>query len=234
MDKKQLKSLWNQIDETLIKLKSRLKDKIRPNDISLIYSLIAKVPFKVLTIKEIYLHRTYDFAISSRLLLKENRLVPAILLVRSIMETNSIFYRINELSSNAIKQKNPDELDDEAMIVLCGTRDADEKEYKAKNILGYIDKIQKSYVDYRYIYDSLSEFVHPNHDGCLGTYGQIDETNNITNLGFDLEYNDLFYFDTVRFLLLNLDLFINEYDKCDEMLPDLIKLCEEKLKNNSN
>jgi hypothetical protein len=183
-----------------------------------------------LSIREIFLHRTFDFAVSSRLLFENIRIVPAILLVRSIMETNAIMYRINALSMNAIKSNDPKDLDDEAMVVLCGTRDPEELEFKSKNILGYIEKIQKSIPDYKYVYDSLSEFVHPNHDGCLGAYGQVDEKTKITYLGFDNDYNHFIHFETVRFLLLNLDLFQEEYDKNEKLLPELIKICDDDLK----
>jgi hypothetical protein len=161
LQKPTIESLLEQIDTNLKIIEGQLKTQISPRDVT----LLSKIPFKILIIKEIFLHRTFDFAVSSRLLFENMRIVPAILLVRSIMETNAIIYRINDLSMNAIKSHDPKDLDDEAMIVLCGTRDPEELEFKSKNILGYIEKIQKSYPDYKYIYETLSEFVHPNHDG---------------------------------------------------------------------
>lgn len=229
LQKPTIESLMEQIDKNLKSIEGQLKTQISPRDVT----LLSKIPFKILSIKEIFLHRTFDFAVSSRLLFENMRIVPAILLVRSIMETNAIIYRINDLSMNAIKSNDPKDLDDEAMLVLCGTRDPKELEFKSKNILGYIEKIQKSYSDYKYIYDTLSEFVHPNHDGCLGAYGQVDEKAKITYLGFNKEYNHFIHLETVRFLLLNLELFQEEYDKNEKLLPELIKVCDNDLKKHS-
>jgi hypothetical protein len=222
-------NLFDSIDNTLKLIAGKLKNKISPQDVS----IKAKIPFKVVSIREIFLHRTYDLAISSNLLFKEKKLIPTILLVRALMETNAIFYRINKLSKEAIDKKDPEELDNEAMIVLCGTKDKEEKEYKAKNILGYLEKIEKTYPDYKEIYDRLSEFAHPNHDGCLGTYGQIEEETQTTYLGFDLKYNYFFYIETLKFLLLNLEIYMKEYEINEKFLPELIAVCEENLKKNN-
>lgn len=229
MNKPTIENLTEQIDKDLRILKEKLKTQISPREVT----LLSKIPYKILSIREIFLHRTYDFAASSRLLFDNMRIVPAILLVRSIMETNAIIYRINDLSGNAIKSKDPNDLDNEAMVVLCGTRDPEELEYKSKNILSYIEKIQKSYPDYKYIYDTLSEFVHPNHDGCLGAYGQVDDKAKITYLGFDMEHNHFIHFETVRFLLLNLELFLEEYYKNEKLLPELIKVCDTHLRSHN-
>lgn len=226
MNKPTIENLIEQIDKNLRILEGKLKTQISPREVT----LLSKIPYKILSIREIYLHRTFDFAVSSKLLFDNRRIVPAILLVRSIMETNAIIYRINVLSLYTIKTKDPNNLDNEAMVVLCGTKDPEELEYKSKNILGYIEKIQKSYSDYKYIYDTLSEFVHPNHDGCLGAYGQVDDKAKITYLGFDMKYNHFIHFETVRFLLLNLELFLEEYSKNEKLLPELIKVCDDDLR----
>jgi hypothetical protein len=229
MNNPTIENLIEKIDKNLRILEGKLKTQISPGEVT----LLSKIPYKVLSIREIFLHRTFDFAVSSRLLFDNMRIVPAILLVRSIMETNAIIYRINALSVTAINSKDPTDLDNEAMIVLCGTRDPDELEYKSKNILSYIEKIQKSYSEYKYIYDTLSEFVHPNHDGCLGAYGKVDDKAKITYLGFDKEFNHFIHLETVRFLLLNLELFQEEYGKNEKLLPELIKVCDDDLKKHS-
>lgn len=215
-----------EIDKLIKVLNEQRIDKLEPADIS----KIAKIPFKIVTIREIYLCRTVDFAISSRLLIDNKSLVPLITLVRSLMETNSIFLRINNLTQKAIDEDNVDNLDEESMIVLCGTKDEDEKDYKSKNILGYLDKAATEYEHFREIYDNLSEFVHPNHDGCLGSYGSIAGNFENLQLGLHLEENNFVFGETIKFLLMNLELFNQEYETNKELVNKLIPICESKLK----
>lgn len=217
----------DEIDKIIKILDEQRIEKLEPIDIS----KTAKIPFKIVTIREIYLCRTVDFAISSRLLIDNKSLVPLITLVRSLMETNSIFLRINNLTKKAIDEDNIDNLDEEAMIVLCGTKEEDEEEYKSKNILGYLDKAAKEYEPFplREIYDNLSEFVHPNHDGCLGSYGSIAGNFEHLHLGLHLEENDFVFKQAINFLLINLQLFKKEYETNKVLVKHLIPICESKL-----
>ena len=51
------------------------------------------------------------------------------------------------------------------------------EKYKAKNILTLIQKHEKAFSQVKDVYSTICEFVHPNHDGVLGSYSYEDESN---------------------------------------------------------
>ncbi len=66
--------------------------------------------------------------------------------------------------------------------MALGTR---EKDYpvQATNILTQLKKMDKEWKGLMSIYESISEFVHPNHDGVVGSYSDFDYDNSKATIG---------------------------------------------------
>ena len=72
--------------------------------------------------------------------------------------------------------------------VIIQIRDVEEfyeqfKEYRAKNILTLVQKLEIDYPQVKDIYSGMCEFVHPNGDGVCGSYSYLDEANHTVLFG---------------------------------------------------
>jgi len=53
----------------------------------------------------------------------------------------------------------------------------------ATNVLTRIDRVDRKIPKYRAIYDDLSESVHPNLEGTMGAFGDLDRKKAVLELG---------------------------------------------------
>jgi hypothetical protein len=138
----------------------------------------SKLPFKAAAIRELLLHRTATLASAAVDLYEGNRVIPAVILTRSIVETLALLFNFHERLEHFLKGevKDSDALDDSFMCCLVGSRNNPEGP-KAVNVLTLIDRVEKTVPDFRFVYDALSECAHPNWAGTFGAFGHGHDGN---------------------------------------------------------
>lgn len=197
------------------------------------YSKQAKIPYKVHSLVESMNCRIIDFCESIDLLIKTNHIVPAILLIRSIIEVTAIIYRISYSVDKSIENnKLIVDFDDLIMNLNFGTRYG--SDYKAINIITHIDKLNKKYNVISNFYNDLSEFVHPNWDGVQGSYTELneDEINTLIIRVITTE-NPVFNWIEGCYNLC-MEIYLEEVNKLMLDLPEFAKICESEIKNKIN
>lgn len=189
------------------------------------YSRKAKIPFKVHSFIEIMNLRMLDFCESSYLLINSNHIIPSLTLIRALFENVSVAYRISSAVDNSLNlNKLTEKFDDLITKISLGTRyDSD---VSAINIMTNIEKLDKKYNGIKKFYDDLCEFVHPNWDGVEGSYSQLNEENNYTDIFkvITTEHNLYMWFESC--FLLCMGIYIDLSKNITNKLPSFSTLCE--------
>lgn len=148
--------------------------------------LQSKIPFKVLSLREVLFHRVSALASPAVSLLESGNLVAGILLARAVMETVAFVAVLGYELKKFVK--NPDVGKFDAHLTRCllsnrlGTGGVEDK-YAAENIMHFIDTVSKKKKGYRTMYLKLCEFAHPNYDGVLGSFGSLNRETFVLALG---------------------------------------------------
>lgn len=145
-------------------------------------TLNSKLPFKAFEIRELLIHRASDLANGAINIFDEEMIVPAIVLVRSLIETTALLYSLYERTQGFLIRKDVAEYDQFLMSCLVGSRDKEAK-YQSINVLNHIDRFERLVPGFRQMYDSLSEYAHPNWAGLKGAYGTTDKEKYVTRFG---------------------------------------------------
>jgi DNA-binding XRE family transcriptional regulator len=133
-----------------------------------------KPPFKVAMIQGLLLCRTIDLANASISFFEQKRVVPALILTRSIVETFSVLFALHDRIERFLENepKDLEALDEFLMCSLVGSKMKPFPDTPAAvNVLNHIDRFEKMAPGFRYHYDALSEYAHPNWAGVWGVYG---------------------------------------------------------------
>jgi len=213
------------IDQMINELRIHLTDRIEHFQ----YSSTAKIPFKVHSFIEIMNLRMLDFSESVQLLFKQNKIVPAIPLIRSLFENVAITNRIViAVESSLLNEKLTNDFDDLITKIKFGTRYTDE--IVSINILTQIDKLDKQFKGLRKYYDALCEFTHPNWDGVKGSYSELDEINHCTYIQkiITREHSLTGFFQT--YFLLIISIFSGSSEWLRNNLQEFTELCESEIK----
>ncbi|MGQ1911225.1 hypothetical protein ACT3CE_15745 [Marinifilum sp. RC60d5] len=214
----------NAIKTILEDLKNNSLDKID----HFALSSIDKLPLKVQLFIEVISKRMIDFSESVIILLEGNHIIPAIPLIRAIIEnlaiTNKVFVSFDKSISN---NQLTNGFDEDITKIILGTRYCEE--YKSTNILNYIDKLDKEINGIRKYYDSLCEYTHPNWNGVEGAYLISDNNSNVTEITkvINKEHDLTNYF--IGCFLLGVTYFSAKTLYMREHLHSFVSLCEHDL-----
>jgi hypothetical protein len=137
-------------------------------------TLKSKLPFKALSVRELLIHRVSALATAAVDLFEREQLIPAIVLTRSVAETVAFLFCLHERLERFLMDKNVFALDDFLMSCLVSSR-IQPGLRKAINVLTLIDRVDKINPGFRSVYDTLSEYAHPNWSGTLVAFGKIDK-----------------------------------------------------------
>jgi hypothetical protein len=85
-------------------------------------TLKSKIPFKALSVRELLLHRVFALASAAVELFEANRVIPAVILTRAVVETLAVMFTFHERLSRFLENKNATELDKFLMCSLVGAR----------------------------------------------------------------------------------------------------------------
>lgn len=157
---------------------SSLPDRIQIGALT----LNSKLPFKALSLREFLIHRISPLATPAVDLFERGQVIPAIVLTRAVHETVAVFYSMRKRLERFLEDKDVQALDEFLMQCLFGSRNNPGKR-PARNVLSFVDDAAKNVPEFRTIYDSLSEYAHPNWAGTFGSFGEIDKENFEVKLG---------------------------------------------------
>ncbi len=146
------------------------------------FALSSKLPYKATSFREVLLHRISDIADVAIDLYENDRLVPAFIETRAVVETTAMVYWLYQRSCEFVEKPDEDSFDEFLMKGMLGSRNGTTK-HESYNVLTAVDRLDKEYDGLRQMYDTLCEFTHPNWSGVMGSYSKIDKDNYILYLG---------------------------------------------------
>lgn len=193
------------------------------------YSDKAKIPYKVHLLIESMNCRMIDFCESIDMLMMKNHIVPAVSLIRSLFEMTAIINRISLGIDRSLVQSKLIENFDDLMMNLClGTRY--ESNYNATNILSQIEKLDKKYKGVLNFYNDLCEFVHPNRDGVIGSYSELNVRER-KNLIYRAVTSEHIIFPWIeKCYQLCMVIYLDNIKKMKDDLPKFALICEAELR----
>ena len=217
-------------------------NKLAPQEIKHeAYSTIAKIPFKVATIKEIFLYRVVELSKIAIELIDKKKYLAAAILIRSTMETTAMLYYVYDKMKLVVEKNDVGDIDEYLMRVMLGCK---EKEDLAKpiNVLTAVQKVDKwlnkvkpesakgnTKNPFMGFYDGLSDYTHPNWYGGLGAYGEVDDEFMFLKLS-DCATPNIPISQVVGPLAATLSVFKHVYMEINSLMKTFIKTCENDLK----
>lgn len=222
-------AIFAEIENSYAEARKHLRPQLKASDIS----LVAKVPHKTSVLLQVGLRRALELTEAAVREVNAHALVSSFVTSRALFETACVMFytwKRVEIVLTSRSSPNVEELDDDVMQLLMGSRDKDwGGPVQAKNILTIIDHVAKVFKEARKHYDGLSEFAHPNYAGMLGMYNRPDNQGQRAifidpwkdNLGPlpMLMARVLMSLTIINFVLQNFKV----------RLPDFIRLCEEEI-----
>ncbi len=209
------------------------------------YSWRAKYPFKVISFVNAMSWRMYDMANAALTLMKQDSIIPSLCLVRACWENMVATYELKNLVQDCCEEQVvTDKVDIVLMRLLYSNRFEKDnryvspvhyesfKEYKAKNILTLVQKLEKDYPEAKDFYSNLCEFVHPNGDGVCGSYSYLDETIHTTTYGPQFSQKSDLFPAFITTLSCSMNLYIGFIETIMDNIEEFAILCEKALINN--
>lgn len=149
-------------------------------------TLRSKLPFKVLSLRELLLHRVSALAIAAVQQFEQHNYLGGIVLTRSVLETVAVAFALKRGLVRFRHTRNVEVLDGYVMRLLFASAAPDAKR-SAMNVTGLVDAVDKRIPGLRETYNSFSEYVHPNWSGMFGSFGTIEQHTLILRLGMSEE-----------------------------------------------
>lgn len=218
--------LLEEASALFIQINANLPDKIE----AVALSHISKLPFKALSLRETLIHRIADLSDAVIKLYKLEKIVPAIIMIRSVFETSAVLFRLFIKLKNVSKTGDLHDINDFLNKHLFGGRNKDAP-VKSYNILTAIDHTDKEFENFRIAYDDLSEFAHPNWSGLMGAYSDSYKNKYVLKLG--KEEGRVPAIVSLRLLVGSLKLAIYYYDEMEQHIIKFGKLCDRKYRKES-
>ena|GEM_PF-902338 len=211
----------------IYEFKSNLPNRVDPASLT----WTSKIPWKAVNLRETLLYRITELAESAiDLYEKKNRMISAFIITRAVHETTALFYSFYTKLKQITGEQSLGDFDDFLMKLLFGFKN--DKEFPtAINILNAVDKLNKQIDSFRYIYDRLSEFCHPNYSGVFGAYAKINKETGWVDFGTDVEKMSPMI--GLHPLVASLNVFKYYYNESTELIPTLIEICESCSKQNT-
>ena len=230
------KSEFSEYEESYHELIKRIKSPCKVNQYE-DWGYPKRIKEYALVLRQVFLHRGLKLFSGSFQALLENNVYSMVLSIRGHFETTAamgyLHYKLNSLQKG---QLNPQVVDKNIATQLLGTKDKQllshmvEKEvFEAKQVLDmleYADKyISKNIMggkakEHDILTDSykfLCEFCHPNFHSNAVAF-DIDKEEKAFKIRHDDPMRD-FEFNLIRYLLISNTIFLDFFDKIEEVLP---------------
>lgn len=145
-------------------------------------SLGSKLPFKVISLRELLIHRVAALASPAISLFEGGHHVAAVVLTRALLETVALVFTLQRRLATYAEMFDGAALGEFVTNALLGSRSRDAS-HQANNVLTFVDHLNKEVTGFRSTYDALCEYAHPNWSGVLGSFGNVDAEKHILVLG---------------------------------------------------
>ena len=119
--------------------------------------------------RQVILRRTTDTADGALSFFKQQRLVPACILTRSVVETTAVQYYVYKKLILYTGRADHQSIHKLFMSAVFGRKDQEGRRSPIQ-VLTAIDHLDKQFPGFRSEYDRLCEYAHPNLAGGYGTY----------------------------------------------------------------
>lgn len=211
--------LIKEIEEAIDEVESLLPNNLDGRELS----KGSKLPYKLASINYSSSFRFLAIANSALELIKLKDYLSSSILIRSLMETASTLFLVEERINRNLNDFNCEEIDSFLMKVLVGGK-LESDAYSTYSCTKAIKKVtDKKYVKFGEMYDELSEFSHPNWAGSAGYFSKI-EYEGIKKFtktkGIENPFFILFPFS------VSLTVLKDSFDSIKELMPKFIKACE--------
>lgn len=215
-----LKIALKDIKRKIIQMKKAIPKIVDPAK----YGIHSKTHFKAEEFKELTLLRMVDISECAFFLFKHNRIIPALIMTRSAIETLAVIYYFyielnNVLESKIITESFVNKLD--RLILGNNFEKTEDNPFTPIHIMDCIRTLGKAEKGLKESYDFLCEFCHPNEYGMLNGYSTMNKEYifselNLTHLSG--KYPNL---NGVAILNYLLSVYINIYNEMDSMIERL-------------
>jgi hypothetical protein len=201
-------------------------EKFLPNAVNVReVSVVAKIPFKVIVLRESLFWRAVEFSKSAFENLDSHRLAAGITLARAFVETVAANHYLYSYIHKVAKDGVLESTDSKIMRMLMGTKTMSELPDPV-HVNDFLRALDKEFPNAMKIYDRLSEFTHPNWSGTAALFSVNDEENLMTRFGVNLRSLQsplhLGYSALVMFLAV-LEFY---YNKISDIMPEFTQQCE--------
>ena len=186
----------------------------------------SKIPFMAMGLRETLLYRITELAEGACQLYDQERFVAGIVLTRCIVETTALIYWLNARIKRVVEEGKLNDIHEFLMKLIFGAKDS-KAPVEAFNILKAIDEMNKESPHSREMYDTLSEFAHPNWPGTSGPHSKLDTDNALLLLGRNIRKPPLL--TCVAPLTSSLGLFKHYYAQIAEAMPQFIAICDQEI-----
>lgn len=163
-------------------LASNIRDSLPKELYAASFTLKSKLPYKATSFREVLIHRVSDIADVAIDLYEKDRLVPAFIVTRAVVETTAVIYWLYQKSREFLEKQDEKSFDEFLMKGLLGSKDGT-TEIESYNVLTAVDCLDKEFPDLRDMYNTLCEFTHPNWSGVMGSYSRIEKGKYLLHLG---------------------------------------------------
>jgi hypothetical protein len=146
----------------------------------------SKLPFKIISLREMLFHRASALATPAVSLLEERNVVSGVLLTRALIETVAMLADLHAKLEAFVQAPDVEALGTFLMGSLFANQYKEggvKDKYFTRSIMNSIDTLDKKSKGIRALYDQLSEYAHPNYNGVFGTFGKVDTDRFVLNLG---------------------------------------------------
>ena len=192
-------------------------------------SHIAKTPYNVLVLRELFIWRIEEFARVGCELYRTAQLACALTLTRSCVETVAAAWYFNDLLQRVVANSDVTGLHEKTMRLLLGSKSGI-TDLPAINVLSFVDAMDRKIPKFRKAYDSLSEYAHPNWSGMMRLYSKHEEKKMLTEFGRYVRDHTSVASSGLSSLIGSLAAFEFVYGEIGNAMPNIVELCEAEIK----
>jgi len=182
-------------------------------------------------------YRTASLAETAIELFEKDKLLPAIIIARSIFETVILLFWLHRRLEQVVKERKFGDMDDFLGRMAFGnklgsdTKNQDGYDFEALNVMTGIKNFSKVHDEkITELYDDLCEFAHPNFSGTLACFSKLKREYGYVDFSFDAIHqrgNELQGFG-LSLLSVCLMTFNGYEEEIDRLLPAFEAICNEK------
>jgi hypothetical protein len=216
--------MYNSIEEAMLGLsvwkKYRKKEK-SPLEKNLAY----KPTYEADYYREAVFYRFIELTEASFELYKQGHLISSVILARSAQETVSVLWYINEKLKYVVKEKDLTHFSKTMYKLILGYKGDDLFPEKV-NVLTMIQCVDKT-LEGRFseLYDTLSEYAHPNHSGTMAVYAKTDIDNLSVTFGKYQRSEEHLRSMIESALNLNISLLDHIQETYEEYINQVLDIC---------